>query len=52
MTWMETTVKAGMPIYPAFVRDTCFDGIRRSAPFTRFMTVFKPVWDEYERRMR
>jgi hypothetical protein len=41
-----------MPIYPAFERDACFDSIRRTAPFVRFMAELKPVWEEYQRRMR
>jgi TolB-like protein/Tfp pilus assembly protein PilF len=50
--WLDLTVKHGMPVYPAFARDTCFDPIRGSAQFTRFMTGLKPVWDEYARRMQ
>ena len=50
--WLEETVTAGMPIYPAFARDRCFDPIRRDARFEQFMTKLKPVWDDYERRMR
>lgn len=50
--WMNRTVRAGMPIYPAFIRDTCFDPIRESAAFTRFMTELEPVWTEYTRRMQ
>ena len=50
--WMKQTVKAGMPIYPAFARDTCFDPVRRSEPFTRFMAQLKPVWEEYVRKMQ
>jgi non-specific serine/threonine protein kinase len=50
--WLKRTVKAGMPNYPAFARDTCFDRIRSSGAFTRFMWELKPVWDDYERKMR
>jgi uncharacterized protein YozE (UPF0346 family) len=39
-------------VYPAFVRDRCFDRIRQSAQFTRFLADFKPIWEEYERRLR
>jgi hypothetical protein len=41
-----------MPNYPAFARDRCFDPIRRDARFEQFMTKLKPVWDDYERKMR
>ena len=44
--WLEETATHGMPVYPAFARDSCFDPIRGSAPFIRFMTELKPVWDE------
>ena len=50
--WLEETVAAGMPIYPAFERDRCFDPIRSDPRFEQFMTKLKPVWDDYERRMR
>jgi hypothetical protein len=50
--WLEETVTGGMPIYPAFARDRCFDPIRRDARFEQFMTKLKPVWDDYERKMR
>ena len=50
--WIERTVKTGMPIYPAFARDTCFDPIRGSTRFTRFMAGLKRVWDEYRRKMQ
>jgi TolB-like protein len=50
--WLDETVKHGLPVYPAFARDTCFDPIRGSAQFTRFMTELKPVWDGYARRMQ
>ena len=50
--WVERTVKTGMPIYPAFARDTCFDPIRGSTRFTRFMAELKPVWDDYRRKMQ
>ena len=36
--WLEETATHGMPVYPAFARDSCFDPIRGSAPFIRFMT--------------
>ena len=44
--WLEETATHGMPIYPAFARDSCFDPIRGSARFIRFMNELKPVWDE------
>jgi tetratricopeptide (TPR) repeat protein len=50
--WLQETVDTGLRVYPAFVRDRCFDRIRQTAQFTRFMTDFKPIWDEYERRLR
>jgi TolB-like protein/Tfp pilus assembly protein PilF len=50
--WLEETVTGGMPIYPAFARDRCFNPIRRDARFEQFMTRLKPVWDDYERKMR
>ena len=50
--WLEETATHGMPIYPAFARDSCFDPIRGSAKFNRFMNELKPVWDEYARRMQ
>ena len=49
--WLNETVTHGLPVYPAFARDSCFDPIRRSAPFTRFMNELKPVWDDYARTM-
>ncbi len=50
--WLDATVTNGMPVYPAFLRDTCFDPIRTSAAFTQFMAKLQPVWAEYERKMR
>jgi tetratricopeptide (TPR) repeat protein len=50
--WLERTVETGMPNYPAFAHDKCFDPIRSSAPFTQFMARLKPVWDGYERKMQ
>jgi serine/threonine-protein kinase len=50
--WLQETVDTGLRVYPAFVRDRCFDRIRQTAQFTRFMADFKPIWDEYERRLR
>jgi eukaryotic-like serine/threonine-protein kinase len=50
--WLEDTVVTGMPIYPAFVRDRCFDPIRRDPRFEQFMAKVKPVWEEYDRKMR
>jgi serine/threonine protein kinase/tetratricopeptide (TPR) repeat protein len=50
--WLERTVETGMPNYPAFARDKCFDSIRSSVPFTQFMARLKPVWDGYDRRMQ
>ena len=52
VNWLNQTVTYGMPIYPAFARDTCFEPIRRSPPFQRFMGSLKPVWEGYERTMR
>ena len=46
------SVAAGMPIYPAFARDRCFDPIRRDMRFEQLMARLKPVWDDYERKMR
>jgi len=50
--WLDDTVATGMPIYPAFARDRCFDPIRRDARFEQFMAKLKPVWEEYDRKMR
>ena len=50
--WLQETVNTGLRVYPAFVRDRCFDRIRQTTQFTRFMADFKPIWDEYERRLR
>lgn len=50
--WMQRTVDTGMPVYPAFARDGCFDRIRSSPQFTRFMAAFKPVWEGYRRQMQ
>jgi hypothetical protein len=50
--WLDAIVKHGMPVYPAFARHTCFDLIRSSASFTRFMANLKPVWEDYARRLR
>jgi TolB-like protein len=50
--WLEETVEGGMPIYPAFARDHCFDPVRRDMRFSAFMAKLKPIWDEYERKMR
>jgi hypothetical protein len=50
--WLDETVQSGMPIYPAFARDHCFDPVRRDARFIAFMAKLKPVWEEYERKMR
>ncbi len=50
--WLQETVDTGLRVYPAFVRDRCFDRIRQTAPFTRFMTDFKPTWEDYQRRLR
>ena len=49
---LEDTVVTGMPIYPAFARDRCFDPIRRDPRFEQFMAKVKPVWEEYDRKMR
>jgi hypothetical protein len=50
--WLDDTVVTGMPIYPAFARDRCFDPIRGDARFEQFMARLKPVWEDYERKMR
>jgi eukaryotic-like serine/threonine-protein kinase len=50
--WMKETVTTGMPVYPAFERDRCFESIRRSPQYIQFMASLKPVWDGYERAMR
>ena len=50
--WLDATVKNGMPIYPAFSRDKCFDKVRSAPQFVQFMTQLKPVWERYERQMR
>jgi serine/threonine-protein kinase len=50
--WLRETVRAGMPVYPAFERDSCFARIRQTPPFITFMADLKPVWDEYRRAMR
>jgi hypothetical protein len=50
--WLHETVDTGLNVYPAFARDRCFDRIRQTAPFTRFMTDFKPIWEGYERQLR
>jgi tetratricopeptide (TPR) repeat protein len=50
--WLEETVDTGMPVYPAFARDKCFDPIRQTPQFSTFMARLKPVWEDYERRMR
>ncbi len=50
--WLDATVKNGMPIYPAFARDKCFDKVRGTPEFAAFMAKLKPVWEEYERAMR
>jgi tetratricopeptide (TPR) repeat protein len=50
--WMRETVENGMPNYPAFSRDACFDPIRHTAVFTKFMSELKPTWESYERALR
>jgi serine/threonine-protein kinase len=50
--WLDETVKNGMPIYPAFFRDHCFDKVRKAPEFVQFMAQLKPVWEQYERQMR
>jgi serine/threonine-protein kinase len=49
---MRDTVRHGMPNYPAFSRDACFDPIRQTAVFKEFMSELKPTWDGYERALR
>jgi hypothetical protein len=50
--YMDKTAKNGMPNYPAFSRDKCFDKVRSAPEFAAFMAKVKPVWEEYERAMR
>ena len=50
--WLQETVKAGMPVYPAFERDRCFARIRQTPQFIRFMAELKPVWEGYGHAMR
>jgi adenylate cyclase len=50
--WLRDTVKAGMPNYPAFSRDRCFDPIRQSPQFIQFMAELEPVWKDYDLKMR
>jgi tetratricopeptide (TPR) repeat protein len=50
--WLRETAETGLPVYPAFGRDHCFDPIRHAGPFTAFMAELKPVWEAYERQMR
>ena len=50
--WLQETVDTGLRVYPAFVRDRCFDPIRQKPPFTRFMAGFKPIWEEDQRRLQ
>jgi hypothetical protein len=50
--WLQETVDTGLRVYPAFVRDHCFDRIRRTVRFTHFMADFKPTWEEYQRRLQ
>ena len=49
--WLDETVKTGMPIYPAFERDPCFERIRGDQRFVQFMATLKPEWERYERQM-
>lgn len=48
---MREAVEHGLPNYPAFSRDTCFDPIRHTAVFTKFMSELKPIWEGYERAL-
>jgi eukaryotic-like serine/threonine-protein kinase len=50
--WLRATVQAGMPNYPAFARDRCFDPVRKSAAFVQFLAELEPVWKNYEATMR
>ena len=50
--WLEETVETGLPVYPAFMRDACFDPIRHTPEFSTFLAGSKAVWEDYERRMR
>jgi TolB-like protein len=47
--WLQETVRAGMPVYPAFERERCFTRIRQTPPFIKFMAELKPVWEGYRR---
>ncbi len=49
--WLQETVDTGLRVYPAFVRDHCFDRIRQTVRFTQFMADFKPTWEEYRQRL-
>ena len=50
--WMRETVENGMPNYPAFSRDACFDSIRHTTVFTKFISELRPTWESYERALR
>jgi serine/threonine-protein kinase len=50
--WLQETVNTGLRVYPAFERDRCFDRIRQTPQFARFMADFKPIWDDLQRRLR
>lgn len=49
--WLRETVKAGMPVYPAFERDRCFARICQTPQFIQFMADWKPIWERYVRAM-
>lgn len=50
--FLDAAVKNGMPNYPAFSPDKCFDKVRSTPQFVQFMAQLKPVWEQYERQMR
>jgi tetratricopeptide (TPR) repeat protein len=49
---MRDAVETGMPNYPTFYRDACFDPIRQTTVFNAFMSELKPIWEGYERALR
>ena len=40
---VESDREVRMPVYPAFERDACFDPIRRSPEFGRFIAELEPT---------
>jgi hypothetical protein len=49
---MREAVEHGMPNYLAFSKDTCFEPIRQTPVFTKFMSELKPIWEGNERAHR